>query len=61
MKYKYTGSGIMTFNVDGKDYTVGVNPRLKTDVELPRKLKKEELDLIGGLEEIKTKNGGDQN
>ena len=49
VKYEYTGVGIMAFYVDDKRYEIGVHPRLKKEVELPRKLKDDELALIGGL------------
>ena len=60
-KYEYMGVGIMSFHVDDKRYDVGIHPRLKKEVELPRKLKDDELALIGGLrlvdEPKKTKKG----
>ncbi len=50
-KYRYTGNGIMTAHIDGKSYELGYKHRtLKDTVELPRKLKEDELALIGGLE-----------
>lgn len=48
--YKYTGTGVMAFWVDDIRYEVGIHPRLKAEVELPRKLNEKELGLIGGLE-----------
>ena len=51
--YKYTGSGIMSFEVDKKRYTVGVNDyRLKDTVELPKKVDIPGLKLV---DEKKTK------
>ena len=48
-KYRYTGNGIMAFVVDEKRYEIGVHPLLKMEVELPRRLREDELSLIGGL------------
>ena len=39
----------MSFYVDEVRYDVGIHPRLKREVDLPRKLKDDELALIGGL------------
>lgn len=39
MKYRYTGSGVMTFSIGEKSYTVGKNDyRLKDTVDLPKKV-----------------------
>lgn len=46
--YKYTGSGVMGFEVDKKRYVVGVNDaRLKSTVELPKKVDIPGLELVG--------------
>ena len=52
--YKYTGSGIMSFEVDKKKYTVGINDhRLKDTVELPKKVDVPGLELVGEKKKIK--------
>jgi hypothetical protein len=53
--YKYTGTGIMAFWVEGKRYEIGIHPRLSTEVELPKKVK------IAGLEEVTTKRKSKEN
>lgn len=46
-KYRYTGSGVMTFTVDEKSYTVGVHDhRLSQFVELPKKVDVAGLELV---------------
>ena len=50
--YKYNGTGVIAFWVDGVRYEVGVDPRLKIEVDLPRKLTEQEVGLIGGIELI---------
>ncbi len=53
-KYKYTGSGVMSFEVDKKKYVVGKNDyRLKDVVDLPKKVDIPGLELVG--EKKKTK------
>ena len=53
--YKYTGSGVMSFEVDKKRYTVGKNDyRLKDTVELPKKVDVPGLELV---EDRKKKKG----
>ena len=55
--YKYTGSGVMSFEVDKKKYTVGKNDyRWKDTVELPKKVDVPGLVLVGE----KRKNKGDE-
>ena len=51
MKYRYTEeTGVATFYVDNKRYEIGFHPKLKTTIELPRKLKENELKTIVILE-----------
>lgn len=46
-KYRYTGSGVMTFTVDGKRITVGFqHPRLPNIVELQKKVDVAGLELV---------------
>ncbi len=55
VKYRYTGTGVMTFYVGEKSYTVGKNDyRLKDVVDLPRKVD------VPGMELIERKNKGDE-
>ena len=52
--YRYTGSGVMGFEVDKKTYVVGVNDyRLKDTVELPKKVDIPGLELVGEKEKPK--------
>ena len=52
-RYKYTGSGVMGFEVDKKRYVVGINDkRIPSEVELPKKVDIPGLELV---EEKKTK------
>lgn len=59
MKYKYTGSGVMAFWVEGKRYEVGVHPRLSIEVELPKKVNIEGLELVDESKQDKKKKNGD--
>ena len=57
VKYKYTGSGVMSFEVGDKRYTVGVHDkRIPTEVELPKQVDIPGLELVGE----KKKNKGDE-
>ena len=52
--YKYTGSGVMGFEVDKKRYVVGINDkRIPTEVELPKKVDIPGLELVEEKEKIK--------
>ena len=51
MKYRYIGNGIVAVHIDDKRYELGYNhARLKDTIEISRKLKEDELALIGCLE-----------
>ena len=55
VKYKYTGSGVMSFEVDKKRYVVGKHDkRLSNVVDLPKKVD------IPGMELIEKKMKGDE-
>ena len=45
-KYKYTGTGVIAFWVDKKRYEVGVDPKLSTEVDLPKKVDIPGLELV---------------
>ena len=55
-KYKYEGTGIMTFTVDEKSYTVGYNHAILSDtIELPEKVNIAGLVLIEEEQKRETK------
>ncbi len=55
-KYKYTGTGIITFTIEDKSYTLGYNHAvLKDTVELPVKVNIIGLELIEEEQNRKTK------
>ena len=46
-RYKYTGSGVMGFEVDKKRYVVGINDeRIPSEVDLPKKVDIPGLELV---------------
>lgn len=45
--YRYTGSGVIGFEVDKKRYVIGINDkRIPTEVELPKKVDIPGLELV---------------
>ena len=57
-KYRYTGRGVIAFEVDDKRYVVGVHDkRISTEVDLPRKVDVPGLELVELKEKTKKSKG----